>query len=89
MKKRRLNTISTANISVLLLPVGAFSVPLLPELAPLGLLFLVLAALSPQELKRLEQNEFWPEIDVYINVKPTFRLYVLGTVSNRWGGEQT
>ena len=26
-------------------------------------------------------NEFWPEIDVYINVKPKVRLYLLGTVS--------
>ena len=27
------------------------------------------------------RNEFWPEIDVYINVKPKVRLYLLGTVS--------
>ena len=26
-------------------------------------------------------QEFWPEIDVYINVKPKVRLYLLGTVS--------
>jgi uncharacterized protein DUF2490 len=26
-------------------------------------------------------NEFWPEIDVYIDVKPGLRLYLLGTVS--------
>ena len=27
------------------------------------------------------RNEFWPEIDVYINVKPKVRLYLLGTIS--------
>ncbi len=27
------------------------------------------------------RNEFWPEADVYINIKPKVRLYLLGTVS--------
>ena len=27
------------------------------------------------------RNEFWPEVDVYIKVKPKVRLYLLGTVS--------
>jgi len=27
------------------------------------------------------RQEFWPEIDVYINIKPKVRLYLLGTVS--------
>lgn len=27
------------------------------------------------------RNEFWPEIDVYINVKPRIRLYLIGTIS--------
>jgi Protein of unknown function (DUF2490). len=27
------------------------------------------------------RNEFWPEIDVYINVKPKVRLYLIGTIS--------
>ena len=27
------------------------------------------------------RNEFWPEVDVYIRVKPKVRLYLLGTVS--------
>lgn len=27
------------------------------------------------------RNEFWPEIDLYIHVKPKVRLYLLGTVS--------
>ena len=27
------------------------------------------------------RKEFWPEIDVYINVKPKVRLYLLGTIS--------
>ncbi len=26
-------------------------------------------------------NEFWPEIDLYINVKPKVRIYLLGTLS--------
>ncbi|HKR11595.1 MAG TPA: DUF2490 domain-containing protein [Pyrinomonadaceae bacterium] len=27
------------------------------------------------------RREFWPEIDVYINIKPKLRLYLLGTIS--------
>jgi hypothetical protein len=27
------------------------------------------------------RNEFWPEIDVYINVKPKVRVYLIGTIS--------
>jgi hypothetical protein len=27
------------------------------------------------------RNEFWPEIDVYVNVKPKVRIYLIGTVS--------
>jgi len=27
------------------------------------------------------RKEFWPEVDVYINVKPKIRLYLLGTIS--------
>jgi len=27
------------------------------------------------------RNEFWPEIDVYINVKPKVRVYLIGTTS--------
>src|SRR5688500_20384027 len=27
------------------------------------------------------RNEFWPEIDVYINVKPKVRIYLIGTIS--------
>jgi hypothetical protein len=27
------------------------------------------------------RNEFWPEIDVYINVKPKVRIYLIGTTS--------
>lgn len=27
------------------------------------------------------RREFWPEIDVYINIKPKVRLYLLGTVA--------
>ena len=45
-------------------------------------LFLVVMgapAVSAQESST--RNEFWPEIDVYINLKPKVRLYLLGTVS--------
>jgi hypothetical protein len=27
------------------------------------------------------RNEFWPEIDAYIDLKPKLRLFLLGTVS--------
>jgi hypothetical protein len=27
------------------------------------------------------RNEFWPEVDVYINIKPKVRLYLIGTTS--------
>lgn len=27
------------------------------------------------------RNEFWPEVDVYINVKPKVRLYLIGTIA--------
>jgi hypothetical protein len=32
---------------------------------------------SAQEIR----NEFWPEVDVYINIKPKVRLYLIGTIS--------
>ena len=46
------------------------------------LLFLVLSStLSTRAQESTTRNEFWPEIDVYINVKPKVRLYFIGTVS--------
>jgi len=46
------------------------------------LLFLVLTgapAASAQEATT--RKEFWPEVDVYIKVKPKVRLYLIGTIS--------
>ena len=46
-------------------------------------LFLYLMLISTQAARAQEpaRKEFWPEVDVYINVKPKVRLYLLGTVS--------
>jgi hypothetical protein len=46
------------------------------------LLFLVLTGTQAARAQEpTTRNEFWPEIDVYINVKPKVRLFLLGTVS--------
>lgn len=44
---------------------------------------LLLAALSPvtQAQETTASRQFWPEVDVYIELKPTIRLNFLGTVS--------
>ena len=47
-------------------------------------LFLLVVAISSQSARAQEsttQKDFWPEVDVYINLKPKVRLYFLGTVS--------
>ena len=47
-------------------------------------LFLLLVAFSSQATRAQEpttSKEFWPEIDVYIHLKPKVRLFFLGTVS--------
>lgn len=47
-------------------------------------LFLLLVAISSQATRAQEpttDKEFWPEIDVYIHLKPKVRLNLLGTVS--------
>ena len=52
--------------------------------AKIGALTLFVFVFSTQLSKAQEpntRNEFWPEIDVYINVKPKVRLFLLGTVS--------
>lgn len=44
----------------------------------------MLVAISSQAIRAQEpttQKEFWPEIDVFIHLKPNVRLYLLGTVS--------
>jgi hypothetical protein len=45
------------------------------------LFFLVLSTEAARAQQPTTRNEFWPEIDVYINLKPKLRLYLLGTVS--------
>ena len=46
------------------------------------LLFLVVTGTHGARAQQpTSRNEFWPEIDVYINLKPKLRLYFLGTVS--------
>jgi hypothetical protein len=48
-----------------------------------GLVLLVLLS-GPRTISAQEpttRDEFWPAVEVYINVKPKVRLYLLGTVS--------
>ena len=45
------------------------------------LLFFVIGTQMARAQEPTTGNEFWPEIDVYINIKPKVRLYLLGTVS--------
>lgn len=49
----------------------------------LGLiLILVLITTHPAKaLQSTTSQEFWPEIDVYVSVKPKVRLFLLGTIS--------
>jgi hypothetical protein len=53
-----------------------------PRLMPVLLILFVL--IGPRATRAQEpttRNEVWPEIDVYIHLKPKVRLYLLGTVS--------
>jgi len=45
------------------------------------LFFFVFSTQAARAQQPTTRNEFWPEIDVYINLKPKLRLYLLGTVS--------
>ncbi len=54
------------------------------RLVSIPLLFLFLLVLGPRVSRAQEQTprrEFWPEVDVYVHVKPKVRLYFIGTVS--------
>ena len=54
------------------------------KLSGTRLTVLVLVVIGAQVVRAQESsthNEFWPEIDVYINLKPKVRLFLLGTVS--------
>ena len=45
-------------------------------------LFLSVVVIGPQPAKaQTTSNEVWPEIDVYVNVKPKIRLFFLATTS--------
>lgn len=60
--------------------------PFRPSLFTISIfwLFLFLFVIGAPVVRAQEpttRNEFWPEIDVYIDVKPKLRLYLLGTVS--------
>lgn len=47
-------------------------------------LFLYLMLIGSQPARAQEpstRQEFWPEVDIYINVKPKVRIYLLGTIS--------
>lgn len=44
-------------------------------------LFLLLIGTQAARAQDTTRQEFWPEIDVYINLKPKVRLYLLGTLS--------
>jgi hypothetical protein len=49
---------------------------------PVLLLFLVVSGIQAVRAQEpTTRNEFWPEIDVYIDVKPKLRLYFLGAMS--------
>jgi hypothetical protein len=46
------------------------------------LCFFAVLLIGTQSAKAQEtRNEFWPEINLYINVKPKVRLYLLGTIN--------
>ncbi len=53
-----------------------------PVLIPvLLIMFVLIAAGATFAQEPTTRQEFWPEIDVYIHLKPKIRLYLLGTVS--------
>jgi len=48
------------------------------------MLFLFVFVIGTQPAKAQQsvtRNEFWPEVDIYINVKPKVRIFLLGTMS--------
>lgn len=50
----------------------------------LNLTLLLLVLIGPPATRAQQpttSTQFWPEIDVYINVKPKLRLFLLGTIS--------
>lgn len=54
------------------------------SLVSIVVLFLFLVVISTEAARAQQpttRNEFWPEIDVYIHLKPKVRFYLLGTAS--------
>src|SRR6266850_7958608 len=43
--------------------------------------FLVIGPQTTKGQQPTTSNQLWPEIDVYIDVKPKVRLYLMGTLS--------
>lgn len=63
---------------------GPGSVRCVPPRVRILLVFLFLVLTSTETARAQEPNtrqEFWPEIDVYVNVNPKVRLYLIGTIS--------
>jgi len=45
-------------------------------------LFVIMIGTPPVKAQEsVTRNEFWPEVDIYINVKPKVRIFLLGTMS--------
>jgi hypothetical protein len=64
--------------------IGNRPVPFVRIVVAVLSLFLFLMLIGTQPARAQEpttRKEFWPEVDVYITVKPKVRLYLLGTVS--------
>ena len=60
------------------------SITIQKSLVLIPALFLFLVVIGPGATRAQEpktRNEFWPEIDVYISVRPKVRLYLIGTAS--------
>lgn len=51
------------------------------RVSALFLFFFLIGTQAARAQQPTTRNEFWPEIDVYINLQPKLRLYLLGTVS--------
>jgi len=47
----------------------------------LFLFVFMIGTLPVKAQESVTRNEFWPEIDVYVKVKPKVRLYLIGTIS--------
>ena len=55
--------------------------PVIRIIIPVFLFFVLTGTQAANAQESTTRKEFWPEIDVYITVKPKVRLYLTGTVS--------